>query len=208
MLSRGFGRFRLYTSLRLCELIRSWRGVYVCKSRCTRTRFQFQKPRPGEHSSEHFCCVRTHFQAFMNQAEIFSDFGLPKSVRKHFRRHFRKCSNFYFNFFCIKNNNNFGDRQGRSSRSTRRSRSTGWRPLLYRYTHTHTHTHTHIHTHTQPTPHIQEYTPMVVSPVCPLKAMSVCVCVCVCVRACVCVHRRGGLVGGGGVAGVCVGCGG
>ena len=27
---------------------------------------------------------------------IFSDVGLPKSVRKHFRRHFRKCSIFFF----------------------------------------------------------------------------------------------------------------
>src|SRR4029434_1742847 len=25
----------------------------------------------GEHSSEHFCCVRTHFQAFINPADMF-----------------------------------------------------------------------------------------------------------------------------------------
>src|SRR4029434_8077169 len=69
LLSCRFGQFRLHTSLRLRALIRSWRGVYVYKSRCTRTHFQFKKPLPGEHSSEHFCCVGTHFQAFMNPAE-------------------------------------------------------------------------------------------------------------------------------------------
>src|SRR4029434_3611211 len=47
-------------------------GVYVCTFRCTRTRFQFKKPLPGEHSSEHFYCLRTHFQAFMNLVDIFS----------------------------------------------------------------------------------------------------------------------------------------
>src|SRR4029434_10961776 len=148
MLSRGFGRFRLYTSLRLCELIRSWRGVYVCKSRCTRTRFQFQKPRPGEHSSEHIGCVRTHFQAFMNQAEIFSDFGLPKSVRKHFRRHFRKCSIFFFFFSVFKKIIILEiDREGLRDRHVDRDRRVG--DLCHRAcTHTHTHTHTHSHTHT------------------------------------------------------------
>src|SRR4029434_9167762 len=71
LLSCRFGRFRLHTSLRLRALIRSWQGVYVCKFRSTRTRFQFKKTLPGEHSSEHFCCLRTHFQAFMNLAEMF-----------------------------------------------------------------------------------------------------------------------------------------
>src|SRR4029434_108731 len=56
----------LHTSLRLRALIRSWQGVYVCKFRSTRTRFQFKKTLPGEHSPENFCCVGTHFQAFMN----------------------------------------------------------------------------------------------------------------------------------------------
>ena len=78
---RGFGRFRLHTSLRLRALIRSWRGVYVCKSRCTRTRFQFKKPHSGEHSWEHFGCVWMHFQAFMNLAEICFLLWFPKSVR-------------------------------------------------------------------------------------------------------------------------------
>src|SRR4029434_6343382 len=43
LLSHGFGRFRLHTSLRLRALIRSWWGVYVCKFRCTSTRVQFKK---------------------------------------------------------------------------------------------------------------------------------------------------------------------
>src|SRR4029434_2639443 len=34
-------------------LIRSWRGVFVCKFRSTRTRFQFKKTLPVEHSLEH-----------------------------------------------------------------------------------------------------------------------------------------------------------
>src|SRR4029434_1151564 len=34
LLSRGFGCFRLHTSLRLCALIRSWQAVYVCRCRC------------------------------------------------------------------------------------------------------------------------------------------------------------------------------
>src|SRR4029434_6646913 len=55
----------------LRALIRSWRGVYVCESRCTRTRVQFKNPHSWEHWGEYFGCVRTHFQAFMNQAEIF-----------------------------------------------------------------------------------------------------------------------------------------
>src|SRR4029434_254991 len=90
--SRGFDRVRLSTSLRLCALIRSWRGVYVCKFRCTRTRIQFKKPLPGEHSSEHFCCVRTHFQASMNSADMFFLRCFFEVRKKHFRRNFRKCS--------------------------------------------------------------------------------------------------------------------
>src|SRR4029434_7568604 len=92
LLSCRFGRFRLHTSLRLRALIRSWQGVYVCKSWCTRTRFQFKKPLPGEHSSEHFCCLRTHFQAFMNLAEIFFLRWFSEVCKKYFRRNFRKCS--------------------------------------------------------------------------------------------------------------------
>ena len=92
LLSRGFGRFRLHTSLQLRVLIRSWRGVYVCKSRCTRTRFQFKKTLPGEHSSEHFCCVGTHVQAFMNLVEVFFLRCFSEACKKHFRRNFRKCS--------------------------------------------------------------------------------------------------------------------
>ena len=42
LLSCRFGRFWLHTSVRLRALIRSWQGVYVCKSRCTRTRVQFK----------------------------------------------------------------------------------------------------------------------------------------------------------------------
>src|SRR4029434_4029209 len=87
-----FGQFRLHTSLWLRALISSWRGVYVCKSRCTRTRFQFKKTLPGEHSSEHFCCVGTHFQAFMNPVEVFVLRCFSKACKKHFRRNFRKCS--------------------------------------------------------------------------------------------------------------------
>src|SRR4029434_1979740 len=71
LLSCRFGRFRLHTSLWLRALIRSWQGVYVCKFRSTRMRFQFKKTLPVEHSSEHFCCVGTHFQAFMNLSDVF-----------------------------------------------------------------------------------------------------------------------------------------
>src|SRR4029434_1655356 len=66
--------------------------VYVCKSRCTRTRFQFKKTLPGEHSSEHFCWIGTHFQAFMNFAEVFFLRCFSEARKKHFRRNFRKCS--------------------------------------------------------------------------------------------------------------------
>src|SRR4029434_6604924 len=59
------------SALTLRALIRSWQGMYVCKSRCKRTRVQFKNPHSGEHCREHFRCERTHFQAFMNQAEIF-----------------------------------------------------------------------------------------------------------------------------------------
>ena len=92
LLSCRFGRFRLHTSLRLRALIRSWRGVYVCKFRSTRTRFQFKKTLPVEHSSEHFCCVGTHFQAFMNLSDVFSLRCFSEARKKHFRRNFRKCS--------------------------------------------------------------------------------------------------------------------
>src|SRR4029434_5326292 len=91
LFSCRFGRFRLHTSLRLRALISSCQGVYVCKFRSTRTRFQFKKPLPGEHNSEHFCCLRTHFQAFMNLAEIFFLRWFSEVRKKHFRRNFRKC---------------------------------------------------------------------------------------------------------------------
>src|SRR4029434_6854782 len=94
-----FGRFRLHTSLRLRALIRSWRGVYICNSRCTRTRFQFKKTLPGKLSSEHFCCVGTHFQAFMNLAEVFFLRCFSEVRKKHFRRNFRKCSRMRPNVF-------------------------------------------------------------------------------------------------------------
>src|SRR4029434_4938931 len=61
----------VHTSLELHALIRSWQGVYVCKFRSTRTRFQFKKTLPGEHSPENFCCVGPHFQACMNLADVF-----------------------------------------------------------------------------------------------------------------------------------------
>src|SRR4029434_8824115 len=92
LLSCRFGRFRLHTSLRLRALIRSWQGVYVCKLRSTRTRFQFKKTLPVEHSSEHFCCVGTHFQAFMNLADVFFLRCFSEALKKQFRRNFRKCS--------------------------------------------------------------------------------------------------------------------
>ena len=41
-------------------------------------------------SREHFGCVRTHFQAFMNP--IFSYVGLSIFRRRYLRRHLRKCS--------------------------------------------------------------------------------------------------------------------
>src|SRR4029434_660696 len=92
LLSRGFGRFRLHTSLRLRALIRSWQGVYVCKFRSMRTRFQFKKTLPGEHSPEHFCCVGPHFQAFRNLADVFFLRCFSEARQKHFRRNLRKCS--------------------------------------------------------------------------------------------------------------------
>ena len=92
LLSRGLGRFRQHTSLWLRALIRSWQGVYVCKFRSTRTRFQFKKTLPGEHSSEHFCCVGTHVQAFMNLVEVFFLRCFSEARKKHFRGNFRKCS--------------------------------------------------------------------------------------------------------------------
>src|SRR4029434_6733321 len=72
-------------------LIRSWRGVYLCKFRSTRTRFQLKKTLPVEHTSEHFCCVGTHFQAFMNLADVFFLRCFSEAGKKHFRRNFRKC---------------------------------------------------------------------------------------------------------------------
>ena len=92
LLSCRFGRFRLHTSLRLRALIRSWQGVYVCKFRSTRTRFQFKKTLPGEHSPENFCCVGPHFQACMNLADVFCLRCFSEARKKHFRRNFRKCS--------------------------------------------------------------------------------------------------------------------
>src|SRR4029434_6462832 len=92
LLSCRFGRFRLHTSLRLRALIRSWQGVYVCKFRRTRTRFQFKKTLPGEHSPENFCCVGPHFQACMNLADVFCLRCFSEARKKHFRRNFRKCS--------------------------------------------------------------------------------------------------------------------
>src|SRR4029434_4024824 len=80
----------------------SWRGVYLCKSRCTRTRVQFKNPHSGEHCREHFGCVRTHFQPFMNQAESFFLRWSSEIRKKTFRRNFRKCSRMrtnLFNFF-------------------------------------------------------------------------------------------------------------
>src|SRR4029434_1051954 len=58
-------------NLMIHPLICSCRCVSVCKFMCMRTLFQFKKTLPGEHSSEHFCCVGTHFQAFMNPVEVF-----------------------------------------------------------------------------------------------------------------------------------------
>ena len=92
LLSCRFGRFRLHTSLRLRALIRSWQGVYVCKFRSTRTRFQFKKTLPVEHSPEHFCCIGTHFQAFMNLSDVFFLRCFSEARKKPFRRNFRKCS--------------------------------------------------------------------------------------------------------------------
>src|SRR4029434_1168022 len=86
------GRFRLHTSLWLRAPIRSWQGVYVCKFRSTRTRFQFKKTLPGEHSPEHFCCVGPHFQACINLADVFCLRCFSEARKKHFRRNFRKCS--------------------------------------------------------------------------------------------------------------------
>src|SRR4029434_9773400 len=92
LLSCRFGRFRLHTSLRSRALIRSWQGLYVSKFRSTRTRFQFKKTLPGEHSPENFCCVGPHFQACMNLADVFSLRCFSEARKKHFRRNFRKCS--------------------------------------------------------------------------------------------------------------------
>ena len=99
LLSCRFGRFRLHTSLRLRALIRSWQGVYVCKFRSTRTRFQFKKTLPGEHSPENFCCVGPHFQACMNLADVFCLRCFSEARKKHFRRNFRKCSRMRANVF-------------------------------------------------------------------------------------------------------------
>ena len=55
-------------------------------------RFQFKKTLPVEHSSEHFCCVGTHFQAFMNLSDVFFLRCFSEARKKHFRRNFRKCS--------------------------------------------------------------------------------------------------------------------
>src|SRR4029434_9265529 len=92
LLSCRFGQFRLHTSLWLRALIRSWQGVYVCKFRSTRTRFQFKKTLPGEHSPENFCCVGPHFQACMNLSDVFCLRCFSEARKKHFRRNFRKCS--------------------------------------------------------------------------------------------------------------------
>src|SRR4029434_5310293 len=92
LLSCRIGRFRLHTSLWLRALIRSWQGVYVCKFRSTRTRFQFKKTLPREHSPENFCCVGPHFQACMNLADVFCLRCFSEARKKHFRRNFRKCS--------------------------------------------------------------------------------------------------------------------
>ena len=66
--------------------------MYVCKFRSTRTRFQFKKTLPGEHSPENFCCVGPHFQACMNLADVFCLRCFSEARKKHFRRNFRKCS--------------------------------------------------------------------------------------------------------------------
>ena len=104
LLSCRFGRFRLHTSLRLRALIRSWQGVYVCKFRSTRTRFQFKKTLPGEHSPENFCCVGPHFQACMNLADVFCLRCFSEARKKHFRRNFRKCSRMRANDLSCKPN--------------------------------------------------------------------------------------------------------
>src|SRR4029434_606951 len=52
--------------LQLHALIRSWRSVSVCKFRYMRARFQ----------------LRTHCQAFMNPAEIFSEVGKKIFAKK------------------------------------------------------------------------------------------------------------------------------
>src|SRR4029434_3789574 len=57
--------------------------------RCTITRFQFKKPLPGEHSSEH-CCVRTHFQVFMNLADIFFLHWFSEVRKKTFQKKLQK----------------------------------------------------------------------------------------------------------------------
>ena len=54
--------------------------------------FNFKKILPGEHSSEHFCCVGTHFQAFINLADVFFLRCFSEARKKHFRRNFRKFS--------------------------------------------------------------------------------------------------------------------
>src|SRR4029434_7056158 len=59
----GYGRFRLHTSLLWRALIRSWRGVYVCKSRCTRTRFQFKKTLSGGAQLRTLLLRRTAFSS-------------------------------------------------------------------------------------------------------------------------------------------------
>src|SRR4029434_6128763 len=122
-------------SLRLRALMRCWQGVYVCKFRSTRTRFQFKKTLPGEHSPENFCCVGPHFQACMHLADVFCLRCISEARKKHFRRNFRKCSrmraivprldvDFMFGRECV-----FVCFQ-----------------LCAICTHTHTHTHTYTHT--------------------------------------------------------------
>src|SRR4029434_776419 len=73
------------SALTLRALIRSWQGMYVCKSRCARTRFQFKKTLPGEHSPENFYCVGPHFQACMNLADVFCLRCFSEARKKHFR---------------------------------------------------------------------------------------------------------------------------
>src|SRR4029434_4706057 len=50
---------------------------------------------PYKELAGRFCMqvqLRTHFQAVMNPAEIFSEVGLSRLVRRYLIRHLRKCS--------------------------------------------------------------------------------------------------------------------